>query len=64
MSGINKETNSGETVELPNDPWFIGVQYHPEYKSTVENPHPLFVSFVQAAANNKIKNHANMAQKI
>ena len=64
ISGINKETNLGEIVELPNHPWFIGVQYHPEYKSTVENPHPLFVSFVQAAANNKIKNHANMAQKI
>ncbi len=64
ISGINKETNLGEIVELPNHSWFVGVQYHPEYKSTVEKPHPLFVSFVQAAANNKMKNHANMAQKI
>jgi CTP synthase len=36
-------------VELKNHPFFIGVQYHPELKSTVENPHPLFVSFVQGA---------------
>ena len=38
-----------EIVELKNHPFFIGVQYHPELKSTVENPHPIFVSFVQAA---------------
>ena len=36
-------------VEIPNHPWFIGVQFHPEYKSTVDMPHPLFVSFIQAA---------------
>ena len=40
-----------ETVELPDHPWFIGVQFHPEYKSTVENPHTLFVSFVRASLN-------------
>jgi CTP synthase len=38
-----------EIVELPAHPFFIGVQYHPELKSTVENPHPLFVHFVNAA---------------
>ena len=48
--GINPETGLVEVVELTDHPWFIGVQYHPEYKSTVLNPHPLFVSFVQAAA--------------
>lgn len=48
-SGINPESNLVEIVELKNHPWFIGVQFHPEYKSTVENPHPLFVKFIRAA---------------
>ncbi len=48
-SGKNPQNGLVEIVELPNHPFFIGVQYHPELKSTVENPHPLFVSFVQAA---------------
>jgi CTP synthase len=48
-SGINPENNLVEVIELKNHPWFIGVQYHPEYKSTVENPHPIFVRFVKAA---------------
>ena len=52
-TGINKETGLVEIVELPDHPWFIGVQYHPEYKSTVANPHPLFVGFVQAALRHK-----------
>ena len=53
--GINPDTGLVEVVELPNHPWFVGVQYHPEYKSTVANPHPLFVAFVKAALNNKLK---------
>jgi len=48
-SGKNPESGLVEIVELKNHPFFIGVQYHPELKSTVENPHPIFVSFVQAA---------------
>lgn len=48
-SGINTETGLVEIVELPSHPWFVGVQYHPEYKSTVDNPHPLFVAFIKAA---------------
>jgi CTP synthase len=40
-------------VELKDHPWFIGVQYHPELRSTVINPHPLFVKFVAAAMENK-----------
>lgn len=48
-TGVNPETHLVEIVELENHPWFIGVQYHPEYKSTVANPHPLFVAFVKAA---------------
>ncbi|MEK9750990.1 MAG: CTP synthase [Flavobacteriaceae bacterium] len=48
-SGINPDTGLVEAVEIQNHPWFLGVQFHPEYKSTVENPHPLFVSFVGVA---------------
>ena len=48
-SGINPETGLVEVVENPNHPWFVGVQYHPEYKSTVLDPHPLFINFVEAA---------------
>ena len=48
-SGKNPVNGLVEIVELKNHPFFIGVQYHPELKSTVENPHPLFVNFVQAA---------------
>jgi CTP synthase len=48
-SGFNSEQGLVEIVELNNHPWFVGVQFHPEYKSTVEKPHPLFASFVGAA---------------
>ena len=48
-SGINDETGLVEIIELPKHPFFIGVQYHPELKSTVENPAPLFVHFIAAA---------------
>jgi CTP synthase len=48
-SGRNPDTNLVEIVELRHHPFFIGVQYHPELKSTVENPHPIFVQFVKAA---------------
>jgi CTP synthase len=54
-TGINPKSNLVETVEVEDHPWFIGVQYHPEYKSTVAAPHPLFVSFVKAAAIYKLK---------
>ncbi len=47
-TGINTEKNLVEIVELMNHPWFLGVQFHPELKSRVENPHPLFVGFVKA----------------
>ncbi len=52
-TGINPEGNLVEIVELRDHPWFIGVQFHPEYRSTVENPHPLFVRFVKAALENR-----------
>jgi len=47
-SGVNPKTGLVEVAEIPSHPWFIGVQYHPEYKSTVANPHPLFIGFVGA----------------
>ena len=46
-SGVNKKLNLVEVIELKNHPWFIGTQYHPEYRSRVLKPHPLFISFVK-----------------
>jgi len=61
-TGLNPDTGLVEIVEIPSHPWFIGVQYHPEYKSTVANPHPLFVAFVKASLEHKKKkNNATMA---
>ena len=57
-TGINPETGLVEIIELPEHPWFVGVQYHPEYRSTVASPHPLFIAFVQAALQHK-KNKTN-----
>lgn len=51
-TGMNPETGLVEVVEAKGHPWFVGVQYHPELKSTVENPHPLFVAFVKASMGN------------
>ncbi len=63
-SGINLQTGLVEIIELSNHPFFIGVQYHPELKSTVENPHPLFVHFIKAAKGHadadKLINQVNM----
>ncbi|WP_347922329.1 CTP synthase [Pontimicrobium sp. SW4] len=61
-TGVNPETGLVEIVEIPTHPWFVGVQYHPEYKSTVASPHPLFVAFVKAALKySKAKNNVSMA---
>jgi CTP synthase len=49
ISGVNQESGLVEIIELPSHPYFIGVQFHPELKSTVMAPHPLFVNFVKAA---------------
>jgi CTP synthase len=51
--GINEQNNLVEIIELKDHPWFIAVQFHPEYKSTVAAPHPLFVHFVKAAIKYK-----------
>jgi len=62
-TGFNPETNLVEIIEIPGHNWFVGVQYHPEYRSTVANPHPLFVDFVKAALNYKKEKHrVSMAQ--
>ena len=47
-TGINPKNELVEIIELAVHPWFVGVQFHPEYKSTVVNPHPLFISFVES----------------
>ncbi len=52
-SGKNPETGLVEIIEIPDHPWFVGAQFHPEYKSTVANPHPLFTAFINAAIANK-----------
>ncbi|SFO77686.1 CTP synthase [Algoriphagus ornithinivorans] len=54
-TGKNPETGLVEVIEIKNHPWFVGVQFHPEYKSTVLNPQPLFVKFIQAAIDHKVK---------
>lgn len=54
-SGINPDGGLVEIVEIPSHPWFVGVQFHPEYSSTVLNPHPLFVDFIHAAMKNRKK---------
>ena len=55
IAGVNPKTNLVEVIEIADHPYFVGVQYHPELKSTVENPHPLFVSFVRAALDRKLR---------
>lgn len=52
-TGINPDKDLVEIIELENHPWFVGVQFHPEYKSTVLDPHPLFVGFVKASTSVK-----------
>ena len=54
-SGINPTTGLVEVIEVPNHPWFVGVQYHPEYKSTVASPHPLFVACIKACLTYKLQ---------
>jgi CTP synthase len=48
ITGTNPQTGLAEIVEIPTHPFFVGVQFHPELKSTVATPHPLFVKFVKA----------------
>ena len=57
VTGTNPETGLVEIIELENHPWFVATQYHPEYKSTVLKPHPLFLDFVDAALQYSKKQH-------
>lgn len=58
-TGINPKSSLVEVVEIPEHPWFVGVQYHPEYSSTAVNPHPLFVAFVKATLDYQKLNDLN-----
>jgi CTP synthase len=61
-TGINPETSLVEVIELKEHPWFVGVQYHPEYKSTVATPHPVFIAFIKAAYDfSKKRKNASLA---
>ena len=51
-TGINPESGLVEIMELTDHPWFVGTQFHPEYRSTVLNPHPLFIAFIKATVEN------------
>jgi CTP synthase len=54
-TGINPDTGLVEIIELPSHKWFVGVQFHPEYSSTVLKPHPLFMAFINAAITEKVE---------
>ena len=53
-TGINPTGKMVEIVEIEDHPWFVGVQFHHEYSSTVLNPHPLFVEFLEATIKEKV----------
>jgi CTP synthase len=61
-AGINPQQNLVEIIELKDHPWFIGVQFHPEYRSTVDSPHPLFVGFIGASIMHKQQRHMAVSQ--
>ncbi len=63
-TGINPETGLVEIVELKDHPWFVGAQYHPELKSRVLKPHPLFVRFIRAAIDFKYSKEKNERSSI
>lgn len=59
MTGVNPETDLVEVIEIKNHPYFLATQFHPEYQSTVENPHPLFLAFINAAHSHKLEREQN-----
>jgi CTP synthase len=62
-SGINPENKLVEIIEIQEHPWFVGIQFHPEYSSTVMNPHPLFIGFIKAALELKANESKKPASK-
>jgi CTP synthase len=63
-SGVNPDSGLVEIVENVTHPWFVGVQFHPELKSTVANPHPLFSHFVKAALKYQEQHHLDLAESV
>ncbi len=63
-SGVNPDNGLVEIMEIPDHPWFIGTQFHPEYQSNVLNPHPLFVNFVEAAIKYREENERKKEPKL
>jgi CTP synthase len=53
ISGLSPDGELVEIVELKDHPWFLGCQFHPEFKSTPRNPHPLFTAFIEASYRNR-----------
>jgi CTP synthase len=63
-TGVNPKSNLVEVMEIKDHPWFVGVQFHPEYKSTVETPHPLFVAFLEACITKKTQIEEKVSSKV
>lgn len=63
FSGINPEKDLVEIIEIEDHPWFVGVQFHPELRSTVYEPHPLFVDFVKASLERVLMNDEELANQ-
>ena len=62
-TGVNPDTKLVEIVEIPDHPYFVASQFHPEYASTVLNPHPLFVSFVEASVKHEVDQTPNASSE-
>ena len=62
-TGVNPDTKLVEIVEIPSHPYFVASQFHPEYASTVLNPHPLFVSFVKASVKHEVDQTPNASSE-
>ena len=63
VSGISPDEKFVEMIELPGHPWFLGCQFHPEYKSKPTDPHPLFVSFIRAALDARQRREKETADR-
>ena len=64
ICGRSRDHSLVEMIELPDHPWFIGCQFHPEFKSTLRDGHPLFISYIRSALQYAEKNKAALCDKI
>ncbi|MGF1671576.1 MAG: CTP synthase [Balneolaceae bacterium] len=64
VAGVNPDRNLVEIIELENHPWFVGVQFHPELRSTVYDPHPLFSHFIKTSLNLKLQTSERMEKQV